>query len=144
MSGLRESARLARLFGQRRLPLKAPHSCARQFTSTAAGNSQTLKADQLADLESTTTYTSPAPEQESIDKFKTGTHRTNEERLPGGRYVQIIVIPRLPSEQACGSEIPKLIQSLLLHPQISISSSEILSRSSPSSTVTGIIGSHGS
>ncbi|KAG6025629.1 hypothetical protein E4U40_002555 [Claviceps sp. LM458 group G5] len=86
MSGLRESARLARLFGQRRLPLNAPQSCARRFASTAAGNSQTLKADQLADLESTTTYTSPAPEQESIDKFKTGTHRTNEERLPGGRY----------------------------------------------------------
>ncbi|CCE34810.1 related to ribosomal protein L5 precursor,mitochondrial [Claviceps purpurea 20.1] len=86
MSSLRESARLARLFGQRRLPLKAPQSCARRFASTAAGNSQTLKADQLADLESTTTYTSAAPEQESIDKFKTGTHRTNEDRLPGGRY----------------------------------------------------------
>ncbi|KAG5999189.1 hypothetical protein E4U43_002243 [Claviceps pusilla] len=87
MSGVRESARLARVFGPRRLLVQATQSCAMRFASTAAANSQAPLANHLADLESTTTFTSPAPDQQSIDEFKSAAKQSeNAPKLPGNRY----------------------------------------------------------
>ncbi|KAG6010772.1 hypothetical protein E4U21_004160 [Claviceps maximensis] len=87
MSGLREGARLARAFGPMRLPLQTTQLCARQFASTAAANSQAHQVDYLADLESTTTFTSSAPDQQAIEAFKSAaTQSAKDRKLPGNRY----------------------------------------------------------
>ena len=88
MSALREGGRLARAIGQVRLPLRPLHPCGRRSVSTGVDEAEAPKLGHLADLESTTTFTSSEPDQEAIDAFDSATKSSaRERRLPGSRYV---------------------------------------------------------
>ncbi|KAM4056190.1 ribosomal protein [Hirsutella rhossiliensis] len=56
--------------------------CARRWASTGASST-----NQLADLESTTTFTAPAPDQNVTEAFHASQRsRDSEHKLPGNRY----------------------------------------------------------
>jgi large subunit ribosomal protein L5 len=85
MSGVREGARVARALAHRNLSLRIASSCARGFAS--ASEAKAPENEQLKDLESTTTFASPAPDQKAIDAFNQADRsNTKERRLPGNRY----------------------------------------------------------
>ncbi|KHN95812.1 Ribosomal protein L5 [Metarhizium album ARSEF 1941] len=85
MSGVHKGSRLLKTLGQGRFrPAPAP-LCARSFSSPP--EAKPTQNDDLSDLESTTTFTPAAPDQESIDAFnQTESLGAKGRRLPGSRY----------------------------------------------------------
>ncbi|KFG78762.1 hypothetical protein MANI_005142 [Metarhizium anisopliae] len=85
MSGVRKGSRLVKTLGQGQFSLRKTPSCVRSLASAAEANPR--QNDHLSDLESTTTFTSPAPDQKSIDAFNQAEKLSaKERRLPGNRY----------------------------------------------------------
>lgn len=89
MSGVRKGSRLVKTLGQGQFSLRKTPSCVRSLASAAEANPR--QNDHLSDLESTTTFTSPAPDQKSIDAFNQAEKLSaKERRLPGNRYVSAL------------------------------------------------------
>lgn len=90
MVGTREGARLARALSTRQLPLHTSSACARRFasTKTTKAKSSDSKSWATEDLETTSSFATPAPDAKIIEKFEAGQGvRTKEDQLPGNRYV---------------------------------------------------------
>ncbi|KAK5993364.1 YmL5 [Cladobotryum mycophilum] len=88
MSAAREGTRLARALGRRQLISQATPSCARRFaTGQAAQKPASTTTDHLADIESTSSFTTPPPDDGAIKEFNERQVLGGKEtRLPGNRY----------------------------------------------------------
>lgn len=74
----------------RQLPLPSYSVCARRFASTKTTKSKSSASKSWAsdDLETTSSFATPAPDAKIIEKFEAGQGiRTKEDQLPGNRYV---------------------------------------------------------
>jgi large subunit ribosomal protein L5 len=88
MAVSREGARLARALRQN-LPInRSVPLCARGFTSTRAALNASVKADGIADIESTSSFSAPQPDKNIIKAFEESqSQNRTERRLPGNRCV---------------------------------------------------------
>jgi hypothetical protein len=96
MAASREGVRLARALRQRLSIHQSAPLCARGFASTRVAQNATVKAGNIADIESTSSFSTPQPDKDAIKAFEESQKQDNaERRLPGNRYV-------LPSQTQVG------------------------------------------
>lgn len=82
MAGAREGMRVARALGARRLQQHSVPTCAKGFASSQAAK----KDDPLADLETTSAFSSKNPDEAAVKAFQERkVERTRENQLPGSR-----------------------------------------------------------
>lgn len=82
MAGAREGMRALRSIGGRQLSQQAVKPCARRFASS----SSTAARNPLADVEDSTSFSTPAPDQKTAEAFKEArANNKREKQLPGSR-----------------------------------------------------------
>lgn len=82
MAGAREGIRALRALGTRRLPQNSAPTCVKRFASGQAAKT----SDPLSDLETTSTFSSAAPDDAAMKAYQEGkVQRTRENQLPGNR-----------------------------------------------------------
>ncbi|PHH88780.1 hypothetical protein CDD83_7060 [Cordyceps sp. RAO-2017] len=86
MVGSRHGPRLARALNRPRLPVRTKSPCTSSFASSGASGAPSNHQRDLADLESTTAFTSPTPDPKTVEAFKTDQELNEWKRLPGNRY----------------------------------------------------------
>lgn len=88
MAASREGVRLARALRQK-LPIhQSAPLCARGFASTRAAQNATVKPDSIADIESTSSFSTPQPSKDVLKAFEESQQQgQTERRLPGNRCV---------------------------------------------------------
>lgn len=75
---------MASALGRRQIPLRTVPLCARRFASTDADKPA---ADALADLDSSSSFTTPLPNESELKAFNSAEKtRAKDRQLPGNRY----------------------------------------------------------
>ncbi|KYK58666.1 hypothetical protein DCS_05683 [Drechmeria coniospora] len=87
MAAARDISRQARALGRASWHLRVAPACARRFASTGVGQARAVPHADLTELESTTAFTAPAPDQKTTEAFMAARDAdANGRRLPGNRY----------------------------------------------------------
>ncbi|KAM0251485.1 hypothetical protein ACHAQJ_008153 [Trichoderma viride] len=87
MAASREGVRLARALRQKLSAHQSAPLCARGFASTRVAQNATVKAGNIADIESASSFSTPQPDKDVIKAFEESQKQDNaERRLPGNRY----------------------------------------------------------
>ena len=119
MAVSREGARLARALRQRLSAQQSAPLCARGFASTRPAHNATVKDDGIADIESTSAFTAPQPDQNIVKAFEEARSRDHKERrLPGNRYVLPLEARRreasLTRTPDTNTTLPSIIEALCI------------------------------
>ena len=86
MASAREGSSLLRAVGRRHLGIRTPAQCRRAFASAAAEKPATNNSSDLAELDSASSFDTPAPGKEDLQAFKDAPKLSAKERnLPGNR-----------------------------------------------------------
>ncbi|KAH7318551.1 ribosomal protein L5 domain-containing protein [Stachybotrys elegans] len=86
MAGAREGSRLAKGLARGPLTQRTSTPCVRRFASTQA-EKPASQPDALAELDPSSSFSSPAPDSAAIEAFKNTERKTwRENKLPGNRY----------------------------------------------------------
>jgi large subunit ribosomal protein L5 len=90
MAGSQQGVRLVRSMCRFSLPSRATQPCARRLASTAAEQVSPGKGeDDLADLDSSSSFSSPVPDAKMVEEFDQSRGQNGRERrLPGNRFVR--------------------------------------------------------
>ncbi|KAI9149239.1 ribosomal L5 precursor mitochondrial [Paramyrothecium foliicola] len=88
MASVREGSCLLRAMSRRSLPIRAPATAKRAFASAAAAEKPTSNnAGDLAELDSASSFETPAPKQDDVQAFNNAPKISAKDRnLPGNRY----------------------------------------------------------
>ena len=81
MAGAREGMRALRAIGGRQLSQHTAQPCARRFASSSAA-----AQNPLADVEETTSFSTPGPDEKALKAFQEArANNKREKQLPGSR-----------------------------------------------------------